>query len=381
MDAKRLSNIIKKEEGTKLDFKQKLDISTESGRKELAKYICAIANSKGGRGYIIIGIEDKSKNVIGINKNDYKEEQIQQIVSSRCEPPIPVSYEVINYENRYLGVINIYDGPQRPYQMRESGGFYIRRGSTTDTMRKQELMEAFQENLNFNAELCPIVKSGIGCIDKGLVKKYFASKELDANEDRIEELMENTSILQRDKESNRMMATLGGLLVFSKENYVYIPHNMIRIVNKVNALLEDVIYIKGDLLTMIDSCLDIMNKILPNNYPADSIGEGIKNAVLYRDYGLFDRNIEIIVDYKDISLISPGAIISRNEKYKPSFSRRNMWIYEKLTSMDDIGRFNKNSSGFYLMKKDFKNKGKVKFINSSLSNSFKIIYPGISQFC
>lgn len=381
MDAKRLSNIIKKEEGTKLDYKQKLDISTESGRKELAKDICAIANSNGGRGYIIIGIEDKSKNIIGINKNDYKEEQIQQIVSSRCEPPIPVSYEVINYENRYLGVINIYDGPQRPYQMRESGGFYIRRGSTTDTMRKQELMEAFQENLNFNAELCPIVKSGIGCIDKYLVKKYFASKGMDANEDRIEELMESSSILQRDKESNRMMATLGGLLVFSKENYVYIPHNMIRIVNKVNALLEDVIYIKGDLLTMIDSCQDIINRILPSNYPTDSIGEGIKNAVLYRDYGLFDRNIEIIVDYKNISLISPGAIISKNEKYKPSFSRRNMWIYEKLTSMDDIGRFKKNSGGLYLMKKNFKNKEKVKFINSSLSNSFKIIFPGISQFC
>jgi predicted HTH transcriptional regulator len=380
MDAKRLSNIIKKEEGTKLDYKQKLDISTESGRKELAKDICAIANSKGGRGYIIIGIEDKSKNIIGINKNDYKEEQIQQIVSSRCEPPIPVSYEVINYENRCLGVINIYDGPQRPYQMRESGGFYIRRGSTTDTMRKQELMEAFQENLNFNAELCPIVKSGIGCIDKGLVKKYFASKGMDANEDRIEELMESSSILQRDKESNRMMATLGGLLVFSKENYVYIPHNMIRIVNKVNVLLEDVIYIKGDLLTMIDSCQDIIKSILPDNYPTESIGEGIKNAVLYRDYGLFDRNIEIIVDYKNITLISPGAIISRNEKYNPSFSRRNMWIYEKLTSMDDTGRFKKNGGGFYLMKKVFKNKEKVKFINSSLTNSFKIIYPGISQF-
>lgn len=381
MDNKKLSNIIRKEEGTKLDYKQKIDVSTESGRKELAKDICAIANSKGGRGYIIIGIEDKTKNIIGINKDDYKEEQIQQIVSSRCEPPIPVSYEVINYESKYIGVINIYDGPQRPYQMREGGGFYIRRGSTTDTMRKQELMEAFQENLNFNVELCPIVKSGIACIDKELVKQYFVSKGMGADEDGIEELMESSSILQRDKESNRMMVTLGGLLVFSRENNVYIPHNMIRIVNKVNKLLEDVIYIKGDLLSMIDNCQNIIRRILPPSYPTDSIDEGIKNAVLYRDYGLFDRIIEIIVEYKSISVISPGALMNRYETYRPSFSRRNMWIYEKLTSMDDIGRFRKSGSGFYLMKNNFNNKGKVKFINSAYNNSFKIIYPGISHFC
>ena len=67
MDTKKISILLKREEGTKLDFKLKIDILIESGKKELAKDICAIANSRGGRGYIVIGVEDKTKRVIGID--------------------------------------------------------------------------------------------------------------------------------------------------------------------------------------------------------------------------------------------------------------------------------------------------------------------------
>ena len=47
MDIKKLKSLIKRQEGTKLDFKLKLSLQYESGKKELAKDVCAIANSKG----------------------------------------------------------------------------------------------------------------------------------------------------------------------------------------------------------------------------------------------------------------------------------------------------------------------------------------------
>ena len=145
MNKKKLLSLIQQREGIKLDFKLKLDISSESGKKELAKDVCAIANSRGGRGYLVIGIEDKTKRVIGINKlKSLDEEKIQQVVSSRCEPPIPITVEVIEVEGKQVGVITIYDGGQKPYQIKETGSFYIRRGSITDTMRKAELVAAFE---------------------------------------------------------------------------------------------------------------------------------------------------------------------------------------------------------------------------------------------
>ena len=70
MDNKKLLSLIKREEGPKLDYKVRLELWTESGKKELAKDISAIANSKGGRGYLIVGIEDKSKEVIGVKEEE-----------------------------------------------------------------------------------------------------------------------------------------------------------------------------------------------------------------------------------------------------------------------------------------------------------------------
>lgn len=386
MDNKKLANLIKREEGVKLDFKQKIDLVTESGKKELAKDICAIANSRGGRGYLIIGIEDKTKSLVGINRDDFTEEQIQQIVCSRCEPPIPISYEIVNYENKLLGIIIIYDSPQKPYQLRENGAFYIRRGSTTDTMRKQELISALQENLIFNAELCPVPKSKVECFDSELVKKYFTSKGIMVDEGNILEIMESVSMIHQDKESLKYMPTLGALLVFSKNNNAYIPHNMIRIVNKVNKSFDSVIYVMGCLLDMIDNCETILRQIIPGNYPVDCVCEGVKNAVLYRDYTIFDRVIEVVIDYKYISILSPGTLISKNQVNSYNYNRdmnnirRNMWIYEKMISLDKEHRFGKSGGGFEMMKRYFKNIGKIKFINSIYSNSFKIIYPGLEKF-
>ncbi|MEL7597587.1 MAG: ATP-binding protein, partial [Clostridiaceae bacterium] len=147
MNKKKLASLLKRQEGVKLDFKQEIDLNTESGKKEFAKDICALANSRGGRGYLVIGIEDKTKRVLGVDRLSFTEEQIQQIVSSRCEPPIPISLEFIDYENKKVAVITVYQSSQKPYQFRENGAFYIRRGSTTDTMRKQELISSFEENM------------------------------------------------------------------------------------------------------------------------------------------------------------------------------------------------------------------------------------------
>ena len=50
MDRKKFYSLIKREEDQKLDFKLKLDLLTEAGKKEFAKDVCAIANSNGERG-------------------------------------------------------------------------------------------------------------------------------------------------------------------------------------------------------------------------------------------------------------------------------------------------------------------------------------------
>jgi predicted HTH transcriptional regulator len=75
LDSYKLKQLLKQEEGPKIDFKASFSLSTESEKKEFTKDVIAIANSRGGRGYIIFGIEDKTKKVLGIDPDDFKEEQ------------------------------------------------------------------------------------------------------------------------------------------------------------------------------------------------------------------------------------------------------------------------------------------------------------------
>lgn len=382
MDSKRLLSLIKKEEGVKLDFKLKLSLQSEGNKKELAKDVCAIANSRGGRGYIIIGVEDKSKEIIGVNESEIiKEEQVQQIVSSRCEPPIPISVDTCKIQGKRICVITIYSGDQKPYQIRESGAFYIRRGSTTDIMRKQELIEAFEENLDFFMETSTVMKSDISFLDEDLLKQYFKNKGIELNEENKEFLLESSRIAYREKESGKMNCTLGGLLIFSNYNSLWIPQNMIKIINRINKNKDEVIVIQGSILEMVDKSERVIYDLMPNDYPSSAIIEGVKNAVLYRKYSSVNRVIEISIGYKSVSINSPGALIEKSNLGKEiSHSKRNIWIYEKLITLDNNKRFLNNGRGFSRMKKAFYGFGKVKLINSIKDDYFKVILPGVSIY-
>lgn len=379
MDRKKLLSLIKRDEGIKLDYKQKIDINSEYGKKELAKDICAIANSRGGRGYLIVGIEDKSKEITGYEKQySFTEEQIQQIISTRCEPPIPIKVDDIYIDGKEVSVITIYDGQQKPYQIRENGAFYIRRGSTTDVMRKQELLSAFQENLNLILESYPVIRSSQEILDNDTIEKYFKNKGIILNSDNREFLLESSSIIYKDRDSGKYCCTFGGLLVFSNFNNLYIPHNMVRI--KLNNK-NNIAIVQGKLLDIIDKCEKVLSEELPNNYPKESVIEALKNAVLYRDYTHTNRDIEIIISRKSISVISPGNLIySKESSQIPNDLSRNSWLYEKLITLDDKKRFLQTRRGFYLMRNSFIGKGKVKIINSKAEGTFKVIFPGTSVF-
>ena len=374
MDRKKLNSLIKREEGQKLDFKLKLDLVSDSGKKEFAKDICAIANSGGGRGYIVVGVRDKSKRLEGIKKEDiFSEEQVQQIISSRCDPPIPLIVDFLNVDGKIIGVITICDGEQKPYQIKEHGIFYIRRGSTTDVMRRSELIAAFEENMELTVETSSVIRSNVNMLDDNLLKLYFKQKGIELNDENRDFLLESAGIINYVNKLNDYRCTYGGLLVFSEINSLAIPNNMIKIVDKQK---NNIKIIQGSLLTMIDKAEDEINNILPKNYPKNTIVEAIKNAILYREYAEVNKIIEVDITDKSITITSPGGFIDKNINFnKISCSKRNMWIYEKLITLDKKKRFLNDGRGLLRIKGAFKGKDRVRFINSKSKNSFKVVLP------
>lgn len=377
MNKKKLLSLIQQRENTKLDFKLKIDISSESGKKELAKDVCAIANSKGGRGYLIIGVEDRTKRLVGINRiKSLDEEKIQQVVSSRCEPPIPIKVEVLEIDGVDIGIITIFDGGQKPYQIKETGAFHIRRGSITDIMRKSELVAAFEENQLLTVETCKVVTSSAEFLNRELIEKYFKIKGIAINKENESFLLESAGIAYLDKRSRKLRCTFGGLLVFCNNNNICIPNNAIRIINKINNNYSKSIMINGNLLDMIDKTEEEMYKLLPDNYPVYAVMEAVKNSIMYREYSIIDKLIEVIVTKTSIIIISPGQLVSKSDVVgEMSYNKRNMWIYDKLISLDEGRRFINDGNGLVRIKEAFKGKRKVRLINSILDDCFKVILP------
>ncbi len=139
MTIQKLEELIKAGESEKLDYKQEFSLDTETKKKEFVKDITAIANSKGGRGYLIFGVADKTREAVGIGEKHPSEETVFQVVSTRCDPPVPVKIRgdrLLRQRNRI--VLTIFKSEQRPHQILQTGTFYIRRGSTTDTASRYE---------------------------------------------------------------------------------------------------------------------------------------------------------------------------------------------------------------------------------------------------
>lgn len=377
MDEKKLLSLIDKGEGIKIDFKRELYLYYESCKKELAKDVCAIANSRGGRGYIIVGVEDKSKKIVGVKDIDVlNEEKIQQIISSRCEPPIPIMVEIVDVGDKKVGVIVIYDGGQKPYQIRENGAFNIRRGSTTDTMRKEELVAAFEENLVLIVETCPVIKSRLEFLNMELVSKYFKSKGIYINKENEKYLLESAGIIYLDTCNKIYRCTLGGLLVFSDINSICIPQNMVKVIQRDSNKKDNVIIVQGNLLNIIHETENNLKSILSKKNPIEAVMEAVKNAVLYREYSMTNKVIEIIISNKSITVLSPGQMIVKNNKGRNiKYNNRNMWIYEKLISLDNNDTFTNDGLGIKRMKTAFKGNGRVKLINSVSEDCFKVILP------
>lgn len=77
MDKYKFKMFFEFDEGFKFDFKQFFLFEIDGEKKEFVKDVIVIVNLRGGRGYIIFGVEDKIKRIVGIKDENIFEEKIQ----------------------------------------------------------------------------------------------------------------------------------------------------------------------------------------------------------------------------------------------------------------------------------------------------------------
>lgn len=374
MDRQKLKQLLRAEEGPKLDFKAELHLVNESDKKELTKDVIAMANSRGGRGYIIFGVQDKTKKLIGINTCDFHEEQIQQIIYNRCDPPVPISIEFIEYDNVTLAVLTVFRSSHKPHMMLQNGAFYVRRGSTTDVARREEIANLFQENGIMTYETVMLKNALPDELDEKLVADYF--KNLDVISGKPSEiLLEAMGIIGQKGEAEGYRVTIGGMLLFGKNPSLHLPQAYVKIVHDGTTRL-----ITGNIVKMLDEAFAVIKEIVTDvDYPLGAVEEVVANALAHRDWLDSSRGVVVTVSGKNIEISNPGSLIASNSIYKFEYEnnpvRRNSWLYQRLVTADGGKRFLKSGAGLKRIKRAFENIGEVKFLNIGSQNLFKVILP------
>ena len=161
-------------ESKNVEFKENLP---EKSIKYM-KSVVAFANGTGGK--IIFGIADKTREVIGFDKEDVfrKMDAIANAVSDSCEPAIIPDITLQTVDSKTIIVVEVSGGRQRPYYIKALGkeaGVYVRVAGTTRPADEYMIKELMFEGSNryFDQALC----TGLNVTDEDIDALCKAMKE------------------------------------------------------------------------------------------------------------------------------------------------------------------------------------------------------------
>lgn len=302
-----INTLLKSPESKTLEFKANL--KSPDG---IIKTLTAFANTAGGT--LLIGIEDKERNICGVDNPLQEEEKIANLISDNIHPKLVPNIEIIPWRQTYLIAIQVYPSNIPPHYFKKKGkdqGVFIRIGSTNrvaditmvNQLERLILSKTFDEEamLDLNSEVIDFRAAS------ELFSQYKALKKQDLK-----------SLKLVIKQQSKLVPTVGGVLLFGKNRTEIFPDAWIqvgrfrgnnrshiidtrRIDNYLPSTIEEVITFINKHTTVAYKIGELRRDEIPS-IPPVAIREAVINAVVHADYsqrgspirvGIFDDRIEI----------------------------------------------------------------------------------------
>jgi len=303
-----LQLILAEGEGYKIEFKESLST--------IDRELVAFANASGGR--VFLGVTD-DKRVKGITITNKLKSQIQDI-ATKCQPAITLSFEELQSQN--VLIINVREGDDKPYQC--SSGFYIRIGSNSQKLTRDEIVKFFKEEgkIKFD-ELINLKFEYDVHFDPGKLDKFLRLAG-------ISKVLDDPSILVNlgvaEKQEGKVIFNNTGILFFAKKLQDIYFHTTVTCalykgVEKVEVL--DRRDFNEDIVSSIDGAVNFLKQWIPvrdeptgtpqmkkvPEIPYDALREAIINAVTHRNY--FEKGANAMVEMFDdrIEITNPGGLV------------------------------------------------------------------------
>ncbi|MBQ6504491.1 MAG: putative DNA binding domain-containing protein [Flexilinea sp.] len=338
---------------------------------DLARHVSAFANADGG--VIAIGIEDKSKEITGINA--YGETKINAFINAprvHCKP-------MPDYQEEFIDVTNNQGKPDRILLLHvnksteqiirtDNDSTWLRIGDSSVEMKGDNLrnLEYEKNSRHYEDELHP--DATIEDLDDDLLRQY--SEHIGAENMPFRDVLRARGFLKKQGEQEHL--TNAAVLLFARNIYQFYPNCRIRFVRydgnyagvgtDINIIRDKTI--EYPLLKIIDEAksfiqtqlreftmLDVNSgkfKVVPE-YPEFAWLEGIVNAVTHREYALSGSYIKVSMYDDRLEIESPGKLpnIVTVENIRDIRYSRNPRISRTLTEMGWVRELNEGVKRIY----------------------------------
>jgi predicted HTH transcriptional regulator len=308
-----LADLLDQHEGKTLEFKR-----DASSPVPLMKTLVAFANGPGG--ILLIGVEDQTRNVIGVPEPTQLESQLANWVVDRIEPRLLPECLILPWRKKNVVLVEVFPSPLRPHYLKtegEANGVYVRVGSTNrradpaqvDELRRQVSGRSFDED--------PLPERNWEDLDFPAASEFFAPIRKLARGD-----LRTLNLIVRYQ--NRQVPTVGGMLLFGKNRLSVFPDAQIRAAvfagtdrttildsqeltsHLPRALEEAIAFIQRNTRRAVQVA-GIRNVKVPD-FPLVALREAVINAVVHADYSQHGAPLRVAIFSDRIEIENPGGL-------------------------------------------------------------------------
>lgn len=308
-----LINLLSRPEGKTLEFKRDL-----SSPENVLKTIVAFANTSGG--VLVLGVEDSTKKVKGIQNILAEEERLANLITDSISPKLVPSIEVMSWRKTQLLAVEIYPSANRPHWLNRMGpeeGVFVRVGSTNrraDQVLIEE-MRRYGEVLSFDEQPEPELNSE--AIDFRAASEFFGPTRKLARRD-LQTLKIVTSY------QGRLVPTIGGMLLFGLNRLDRYPDAWIqvgRFAGDDRRKILDSREVRSHLPGAAEEVITFLQKHMTREvvigavkrtdqwtFPAVAVREALMNAIVHADYAQRGAPIRVALFDDRLEIENPGLL-------------------------------------------------------------------------
>ena len=314
----KLREILTLPEGRRLEFKEGLP-----SKSDLAKTAVAFANDAGGD--IYIGVQDNPRFVSGLPEEKLIEfeEQISNLIFSRCYPAIIPDISFVSVNDKHLIKITVYRGSMPPYYLNDQGkleGTYIRVGSSNRKADQEIIreLERRRRNVSFDSE--PVFDKPANDLSFSSFKSIFAEMTGD--------ILSKTTLIKLEliQQNQGIYFPTNALILFSDDElrnrfFHFAKVECARFKGTKSDEFIDQKSITTNIATQPEEAYNFVLRHINKGaivegvytkthweYPVKAIREVIRNAVVHRNYALSGKDIKVAVYDDMVEVTSPGLL-------------------------------------------------------------------------